>query len=87
MADGAAESEADIIKTILQTLDKIAWNVGSALIAKIHNANVTKRSDAITPDQINPYSERKSSTRGTRLTRQNVVGIFAAFAKQKHHAT
>lgn len=85
MAEGLNEYETDVLKNIIQTFDKIAWNVGSALIAKLHNVNVSKRADAITPDQVNPYSERKSTTRGIRLTRENVIGIFSSFVKQKHN--
>ena len=86
MAEGATEYESDVLKNVIQTFDKIAWNVGSALIAKLHNVNVTKRADAITPDQVNPYAERKATTRGMRLTRENVVGFFSAFVRQKYDA-
>ena len=37
---------------------RLAWDVGSEIIAKIHNAHCSKRSETIRPDSIHPYKHR-----------------------------
>jgi len=86
MQEGADETEVDLFQAACKTLDRIVWNATSVMVAKLHNVNCMKRSDTITPDQINPYSENKSTTRGMRLTRGNVGSFIAAICKQNHNA-
>lgn len=86
MAEGASEVEVELFQVACKTLDRIVWNAASVIVAKLHNVNCMKKSDTITPDQINPYSENKSTTRGMRLTRDNVGSFINAIVRQNYNA-
>ena len=38
------------------------WDHTAALLAKLHNVNVTKSSDTITPAACNPYRQQEQPT-------------------------
>lgn len=42
----------------LDTVDRMAWNHTSSMIAKLHNVNCTKQKDMIQPQNVNPYAKR-----------------------------
>lgn len=71
---------------VAKSANMMLWFATSALMSMVHNVNCMKRSDQKPPNYFNPLTEHKSTTRGIKLTRENVVGIFSAFAKQKHDA-
>lgn len=50
-----------------------AWRPFSSIIAKMHNVNIQKRSDAITPDSVNPYSTAKPKKTRRRYPKAHLL--------------
>lgn len=60
---------------------RLDWDVGAAIVAKIHNTHIRSSSQAIRPDRINPIRLTEPS-RGPRMPAESIIdGLDAMYGR------